>query len=202
MGLLIDDELSFKQHVDLVKQRIRPVIPVMWRVGKYLPDSSKKSLYFSLVFSHINYMIPIYGNCVTYKINELQVLQNRCIKSILNVRPLTPTSYLYSYSVLPIKTLHISQCLILIHRMLNGFMNHNFVFTTNAEVHGRINRRANHIHISNLHPILNDMLIEYNQLDQIIKSVLNVKDFKQKINVNLMTFNENFNPISPYVMLN
>ena len=46
------------------------------------------------------------------------------------------------------------------------------------------------------------MLLEYNQLDQIIKSALNVKDFKQIINVKLMTFNENFNPTSPYVMLN
>ena len=36
LGLILDEELSFKHHVDLVKQKIRPFIPFMWRSTRYV----------------------------------------------------------------------------------------------------------------------------------------------------------------------
>lgn len=54
LGHMIDEELTFKHHVDLVKKKIRPFIGVMWRTGRYIPQSFKKILYHSLVSSHLN----------------------------------------------------------------------------------------------------------------------------------------------------
>lgn len=34
------------------------------------------------VQSHLIYMLPIYGECVKYKLKELQVIQNHCVKAM------------------------------------------------------------------------------------------------------------------------
>ena len=96
LGLVLDEELSFKNHVDLVKQNIRPFIPFMWRSIRYVPANLRKSLYYSYVFSHLNYILPIYGKC-----------PDRCLKSLLCVPLRASTTYLYSSSF---KILYENQC--------------------------------------------------------------------------------------------
>lgn len=81
-------------------------------------------------------------------------------------------------------------------------MNHNFSLSTNVEFHGRANRRANLIHLSDEHPILNDMLLKYNQLNEETRNMHDLTKFKKMIKLNLMTFDEDFSPISPYIILN
>ena len=130
----------------------------MCRSIRYVPASLRKSLYYSYVFSHVNYMLPIYGNCPTYKLSELQVLQNRCLKSLLCVPFRTSTTYLYSSSLLPIRILYENQCVITVFKLWSNCMNHNFNMTTNTEFHGRTTRQSNLIRFSDQHIILNDMI--------------------------------------------
>lgn len=63
LGLVIDERLSFKNHVNHVKKLIVPFISLMWRNGKFIPLVKRKQLYFAFVQSHITYMISIYGEC-------------------------------------------------------------------------------------------------------------------------------------------
>lgn len=60
LGLILDENLSFMEHIDHVKKMIRPFIPLMWRKSKFIPIGQRKRIYFAYVHSHIAYMIPIY----------------------------------------------------------------------------------------------------------------------------------------------
>ena len=56
LGLFIDDDLTFTEHVNHVKKQITPFISLMWRKGKYIPVGKRKQLYYPYVNSHPLYM--------------------------------------------------------------------------------------------------------------------------------------------------
>ena len=49
LGLYLDDNLSFKPHIEHVKKMIRPFIPLMWRKVKFIPIGKRKQLFFAYV---------------------------------------------------------------------------------------------------------------------------------------------------------
>ena len=55
LGLVIDENLSFKSHVDHVKKLIVPFISLMWRNGRFIPLEKRKQIYFALVQSYFLY---------------------------------------------------------------------------------------------------------------------------------------------------
>lgn len=83
LGFVLDEDLSFKKHVDHVKKQVRPFIFLMWRNGKFIPMEKRKQTYFAYVHSHSLYMLAIYGECGSCKLKQLQTIQNRCIKALL-----------------------------------------------------------------------------------------------------------------------
>lgn len=112
LGLVLDENLSFKQHIDHVMKMIRPFIPMMWKRGKYIPMERRKQLYFVYVQSHIAYMLPIYSAGSKMKLGRLQRVQNRCIKALYRLQHLTPSTYLYSTSIMPIEKLAVVERVI------------------------------------------------------------------------------------------
>lgn len=99
LGLVLDVNRTFDNHIDEVKKIIRPFIPLIWRKGKCIPSDKRKQLYFSYVQSHLIYMLPIYSFGNKTKLDELQALQNGCIKAVFPLHRRTVATYLYSSSV-------------------------------------------------------------------------------------------------------
>lgn len=213
LGLVIDDDLTFSNHVDHIKKQITPFISLMWRKGKYIPVDKRKRLYFAYVQSHLTYMLPIYGNCATYKLNELQTLQNRCIKAAFRLDRFTSTTYLYSSTLLPIHELAKAERIIYAHKLVCSLTKHNFRFYTNAAIHGRSTRRDSKIHIFNPHSTktttfnssnaaLSTIINDYNCVDSDIRHLTSLKTFKARVKLKLMLDCENYNVISPYYFIN
>lgn len=149
LGLILDEDLSFNKHVDHVKNLVIPFIPVMWRNGKFIPMNQRKRIYLAYVQSHLLYMLPIYSECAAFKMKELEVLQNRCIKAMFRLPRLTPTTYLYSSGLQPLNEIATVERVMLIHKMVHMRVKHNFVFAVNSDVHGYSTRNCENIHIFN-----------------------------------------------------
>ncbi len=131
-----------------MKKQIIPFISLMWRKGKF-PVDKRKQLYFAFVQSHLTCMLPIYGECPKYKIAELQVIQNRCIKAMYRLERSTHTSYLFSTSLMPVAILAKTERITFAHKLICNLTKNNFTFITNGEVHNRTTRRNSRIHIYN-----------------------------------------------------
>lgn len=69
LGLNIDCELNFNDHVDHIKRQIAPFISLMWRKWKYIPVEKRKQLYFAYVHSQLLCMLPIYVDCAESRFN-------------------------------------------------------------------------------------------------------------------------------------
>lgn len=213
LGLVIDDDLTFNKHVNHIKKQITPFISLMWRKGKYIPVDKRKQLYFAYVQSHLLYMLPIYGDCARYKLNELQTLQNRCIKAVYRLDRYTSTTYLYSTSLLPVIELAKAERIVCIHKLVCSLTKHNFRFSTNADVHGRTLRRGSRIHNFNMQSTVTTFsnssnaalalaINEYNSVDSDIRHLTSLNTFKAKVKLKIMQNSEEYNVISPYYFIN
>ena len=158
-------------------------------------------------------MLPIYGDCAQYKLNELQTLQNRCIKAVYRLDRFTSTTFLYSTSILPVTELVKAERIICVHKLVCSLTKHNFQFSTNAEVHGRIVRRGSRIHNFNMQSTVSTIfnssnaalaiaIDEYNSLDSDIRHLTSLNTFKSKVKLKIMQDSSRFSAISPYYFIN
>ena len=56
LGVVIDCELSWKQHVDNVTKRTAQTIGQLWRHGRALSLSARRSWFISMIISHLCYV--------------------------------------------------------------------------------------------------------------------------------------------------
>ena len=62
LGVIVDSHLNWKYHILSVSKKISRSIGVMYRIRKYLKLHVLKSIYYSLVYSHIVYAIQVWGS--------------------------------------------------------------------------------------------------------------------------------------------
>ena len=119
LGLLIDDQLNWTDHINYLIGRVSSVMGILYRYKNVLPWNCKKNIYFALVHSIIIYGIEVYANtCKKY----LKPLITKCnsLLRILQDKPRRTHVYdLYStYNTLPIEQLFELYTLKFVHRCL------------------------------------------------------------------------------------
>ena len=88
LGITIDKQLTWNQHIDNVSSQIAKGIGILYRIKHLLPQRSLLMLYNSLVLPYINYCNIIWGNCGKSKLSHILLLQKKA------VRICTKSSYL------------------------------------------------------------------------------------------------------------
>ena len=87
LGLIIDDDLRFKTHVNKLLHRSYTALKTLYSNRFVLNFNLRKSLSESLVLSLFNYCDFLYGPCLdnTYK-NRIQKVQNSCVRFIYGLK--------------------------------------------------------------------------------------------------------------------
>ena len=93
LGITIDKHLTWKSHVDKTSNKISKAIGYLNRFKFYLPLNAKLAIYNSLILSHINYGIHLWGN--TNYLHRLEILQKSAIRLITNSNYIAHTEPLF-----------------------------------------------------------------------------------------------------------
>ena len=80
LGVHLDDKLKWHKHVEYVEAKLSAATAAFSKLCKYLPSNTLTSVYYSLVYSHLQYAIICWGNTSKKVLNRLQIKQNRIIK--------------------------------------------------------------------------------------------------------------------------
>ena len=80
LGVIIDNRLSFKAHVNKLCKKVSSAIGAIKRVRFFIPKSIIKTLYFSLVPPHLLYGICVWGSSGVGNINRISGLQKRAFR--------------------------------------------------------------------------------------------------------------------------
>ena len=82
LGVVLDVNLKFKDHVLNVTKKISKFIPLIYRIRKYLNKPLLMQLYFGLIYPNLIYCITVWGASNKNVINPLQISQNKLVRAI------------------------------------------------------------------------------------------------------------------------
>ena len=78
LGLTLDTNLTWKKHVNKIANKCSRITGVLNKLMYVLQLDIKKLLYNSLILSHINYCITVWG----YKGNRILIIQKKAVRII------------------------------------------------------------------------------------------------------------------------
>jgi len=154
LGVILDDKLSWVEHIKILTSKISSVLGIMCRLKHLLPLHCKRSIYFSLVYSNLIYCIELYANVSKRILNPLSVKCNRILRILQNAPRRAPTYNLYSnFNTLPVSLLFNLFTMKLIHKcMFHSLLVPNVInrlFIQGSQVHAHNTRIKNNFIVRN-----------------------------------------------------
>ena len=98
LGILIDENLTWKEHISHVNKKISRALFSIKQVKNVLPKQCLKTLYYSLIHSHLSYGILVWGNATQSALRQTTLLQKRAIRLINKAKYNSHTDPLFRIS--------------------------------------------------------------------------------------------------------
>ena len=95
LGLTLDSKLSFKVHVQEVCKKLARSISLLYNLKDFMPLKVLLTIYYSHVYPHLSYCLPIWGSTYPTYLQSIFLLQKRAIRLITKSPFLEHTSPLF-----------------------------------------------------------------------------------------------------------
>ena len=95
LGIIIDDKLSWKPHIQSVKSKLSSVLSIMYKASKLINTKGMYTLYCSFFHPYLSYCNEIWGNTYTSNVKCLFTLQKKAIRLICNADRLAHTNAMF-----------------------------------------------------------------------------------------------------------
>ena len=95
LGILMDQHLSWDQHLKMLKQKLSRAYGLLAKVRYYLSLKLLRTLYFSIFESHLRYGCQIWGQHSNHNLNDTANLQRKAIRIINFKSKYTPVEPLF-----------------------------------------------------------------------------------------------------------
>ena len=187
LGVTVDENLTWKNHVDVLAKKCSSSIGILYKVKQFLPESALVSLYNTLVLSHINYGITSWSSAGTVDKNRLHVLQKRALRAISNSDFRSHSNPLFiKYNQLKVFDLCNLNIGTFMYKYCNNLLPPAFnnMFTYNADNHNYNTRYASDFEYPNNKLEFSNKSICYqgvkiwNNIPNHVKNASNIKSFK------------------------
>ena len=195
LGLHIDDQLKFSEHAANIKTKILPFIAMLRKIRFLIPSALMLSIYCARIHSHPVHLISIWGFAARQLIEQLQVLQNRTIRTVFwreYTQENLPTEEIYKrYGILKLEQLLKYDAVLSIFKMRRGMLRLNIELTTFSEEHNHDTRgRGNYLlpltrTTTAKKSLFNDGLLWYNLLPNALKQLTHLVPFKKGLKKNI-----------------
>ena len=96
LGVIIDNKLSWKDHISFVCRKVARGKGVIIKARKVLHSESMKCLYYAFIYPYMIYCNQVWGSVCKTNIESLLTLQKRVIRIILGVHPRSHSEPLFS----------------------------------------------------------------------------------------------------------
>lgn len=187
LGLIIDENLDFKEHIKHISKKISSMIFAIRRIRDVINLKVLKQLYFSYVYSHLIFMNPIWSVATQESINRLFALQKKSLRFIYHKDRLSPSIELFSEKILPLPVVNDFHLLILAFKINHGLIKNNVALTYVSDIHNYGTRQRQNFYVYSHESRYGKAdfykrgLIKYNELDGEIKSARSLGTFKERL---------------------
>ena len=96
LGVLIDQHLSWKPHIDFVSKQISKSVRIIAKARFYLSSQTLMTLYYSLVYPFLTYCNVAWSSTYCSNLNCIYLLKKRLVRLITKAHYLANTVPLFS----------------------------------------------------------------------------------------------------------
>lgn len=123
LGIVIDQHLTFSSHANYVIKKVSKKVYFLNRISYFLSEWSKLLVYKTIIAPHFVYCSTISFMFNNDELYNLQKIQNRAVRSILNCNSHTSIRFMLSQvDVLSVKQIIMLNVLIFLFKMLNNML--------------------------------------------------------------------------------
>lgn len=150
LGVIIDDKLSWREHVNYIRGKISRSMGVLRCAKPYLNQDSLIKLYNAFIYPYLNYCVDVWGHCSEGLFQTLFRMQKRVVRMISNSARNEHTNPIFkTLKILPLRSIYILNVACFMfkyhHRLLPPVT--DTLFCINSTIH-QIGTRQQHL----LHP--------------------------------------------------
>lgn len=186
--------MSWKYHITNVKKKISPFIGIICKLRYYISLPYLKIIYFSFIYSQLQYLTSIWSTAYDNTLNPLKTLQNKVIKFMYNLPYLEPTTNLYRpKQLLDIDRIYKYKICCYIFSVLHKKKHSNINFVVNNTIYEHNTRQLNHLSLLNINSnygrksVYFQGIRTYNNLPEVLRNTQNLSIFKKHLKKHLLT---------------
>ena len=138
LGVIIDQHLSWKHHINYIALKISRNIGIISRLRHFVPLKTLPSIYNSLISPCISYGLIAWGQASKSHLEKILILQKRVIRSIYFLTFRTRAiPYFAQSNILPISMLYFKLSSILMLDITTNSAPQNIcnLFTSTQDIH-------------------------------------------------------------------
>jgi len=188
----LDEKLEWKPQIENVKAKIIPAIATIFKSQGFLSRSLLKQMYFSLVHTHLRYLSGIWRGAAQIYLKELQVLQNRVLKTIFGYPRLFHTKDIYVKNYfLPLHLCVSYNCALFVYRSISLNI-HPILFPQTSLKYQLIKnvnlpKPCSYSTKHGLDGFLHRAFTDYNKIKVSVRQLGDSKSFKKSLKKDLLT---------------
>ena len=132
LGVFIDDKLKFADHIIYISGKVSKSVGILNSIKYFVPENVLKNLYYSFIYTYIQYCIVCWGGTYTTHLNPLRVAQKRAVRTVNRMPYLHPSNELFlSSNILKIDDVYkLKMCVYLFKEDLIGSFDRSHEYAT------------------------------------------------------------------------
>ena len=142
LGLIIDEKLTWKFHVESILSCIAPYVGMLRRIRPFVNEKTSMKLYYAYIHSRLTYCLPVWSSCPLEQKMRLQRLQNKAIKFIKQKPLRTPTSELFDDNLISFLHLCDYEVILFIQKIQMGLLKCDVTLNTYESRTNRTTRQS------------------------------------------------------------
>lgn len=150
LGVQIDSQLSWSDHIEYIKKKISKGIGIIKKARNFLNIDTLKILYYSFIYPYITYCIEVWGKACDIYLNQIDMLQKRCVRILSGSSFLEHTMPLFQHlKILTVRKVYlyrVSQFMFKYSRNLLPTIFQNY-FAKNSKYHHYNTKQADYFRI-------------------------------------------------------
>ena len=150
LGLYIDDELSWKYHIDQITTKISKMTGIMARARHYLSTQTLKTIYNTMVYPYLTYCSVIWSSTYPTRLKSLFTIQKKLVRIMTFARFREESKPLFlALDILNIYELNLYLIALFMYSYFNNNLPEYFInyFRLNENIHSHDTRSASNIFI-------------------------------------------------------
>ena len=183
------ENLTWKEHISCISLKISRSIGILNSLKHTLPLKILVNLYNSMILSHLTYCNIVWGNCASYLLQKLFLLQKRAIRAVTRSHFLAHTRELFlKLKILDIYSINSVQVATFMCSFTKDILPDVFkeYFIYNSDINAYETRNANKLYVPLYRNNFSRTQISYkgpvlwNSLPDKFKLCPTVQNFKRK----------------------